>query len=381
MKAAAGAFRVLRDGAVFEQASAASPDVSGNRLPPSAPQPAQARARRHPPGAPSACRWCSAANPYHPDHARQTPFPRRRDGENVAWWFGGGFDLTPFYPFDGTCPLAPAPPRPVRAVRRALRGTQSAGATVFLPRAPPAETRGVGVACSSTTCTPVSDEPPACARSATVSSMPTCRSSERRKHMPYGERERQFQTVPARALVEFNLVCDRGAYSACSRAAAADRSLIACRRWCAGNTATPEPGGDERRSWRTTCARASGAVGGGQRHRAVEMGQVLRGAFAAIARLAAMLMRVPLVPATPARPQTRPPAHAGAGMSAKSRVADQLFAQRVRTPCRCAPAPLARPRPGAGPCGCAKSRTPPASSSAISVAAITNAPVSGCRRR
>ena len=23
-----------------------------------------------------------------------------RDGETVAWWFGGGFDLTPFYPFD-----------------------------------------------------------------------------------------------------------------------------------------------------------------------------------------------------------------------------------------------------------------------------------------
>ena len=40
-------------------------------------------------------------NPYLPTtHANVRHFRAQRDGETVAWWFGGGFDLTPFYPFD-----------------------------------------------------------------------------------------------------------------------------------------------------------------------------------------------------------------------------------------------------------------------------------------
>ena len=43
-------------------------------------------------------------NPYVPtSHANIRLFVAR-DGETVrAWWFGGGFDLTPFYPFDEDC--------------------------------------------------------------------------------------------------------------------------------------------------------------------------------------------------------------------------------------------------------------------------------------
>jgi hypothetical protein len=26
-----------------------------------------------------------------------------KDGEDPVWWFGGGFDLTPFYPIDEDC--------------------------------------------------------------------------------------------------------------------------------------------------------------------------------------------------------------------------------------------------------------------------------------
>ena len=40
-------------------------------------------------------------NPYIPtSHANVRLFVAEKEGEEAIWWFGGGFDLTPFYPFD-----------------------------------------------------------------------------------------------------------------------------------------------------------------------------------------------------------------------------------------------------------------------------------------
>jgi coproporphyrinogen III oxidase len=30
-------------------------------------------------------------------------FLAEKDGEDPIWWFGGGFDLTPYYGFDEEC--------------------------------------------------------------------------------------------------------------------------------------------------------------------------------------------------------------------------------------------------------------------------------------
>ena len=95
-----GRTRILRDGAVFEQAGIGFSDVSGTQLPPSA-----TAARPELVGA----QWRAVGvslvfhprNPYLPTtHANVRHFRAERGGETVAWWFGGGFDLTPFYPFD-----------------------------------------------------------------------------------------------------------------------------------------------------------------------------------------------------------------------------------------------------------------------------------------
>jgi coproporphyrinogen III oxidase len=95
-----GRSRVLKDGAVFEQAGVGFSDVSGATLPPSA--------TAHRPelaGAP----WRAAGvslvihprNPHVPTaHANVRFFEARPDGREPIRWFGGGFDLTPFYPVD-----------------------------------------------------------------------------------------------------------------------------------------------------------------------------------------------------------------------------------------------------------------------------------------
>ena len=95
-----GRTRILRDGAVFEQAGIGFSDVSGTALPPSA-----SAARPELAGASWRAVGVSLVfhprNPYLPTtHANVRHFRAVRDGETVAWWFGGGFDLTPFYPFD-----------------------------------------------------------------------------------------------------------------------------------------------------------------------------------------------------------------------------------------------------------------------------------------
>uniref|UniRef100_UPI00066C1F47 coproporphyrinogen III oxidase n=1 Tax=Stenotrophomonas maltophilia TaxID=40324 RepID=UPI00066C1F47 len=95
-----GRTRVLRDGVVFEQAGIGFSDVSGSRLPPSAsanrPELAGASWR-----ATGVSLVFHPLNPYVPTtHANVRFFQAQRDGEVVASWFGGGFDLTPFYPFD-----------------------------------------------------------------------------------------------------------------------------------------------------------------------------------------------------------------------------------------------------------------------------------------
>src|SRR5687768_10919489 len=93
-----GRTRILRDGAVFEQAGVGFSDVPGTTLPPSA-----SAARPELAGA----AWRAAGvslvvhprNPHVPtSHMNVRHFHATRDGRTVAWWFGGGFDLTPFYP-------------------------------------------------------------------------------------------------------------------------------------------------------------------------------------------------------------------------------------------------------------------------------------------
>ncbi len=95
-----GRTRVLTDGTVIEQGGVNFSVVSGDKLPPSA-------TAHRPELAGRTWQACGVSLVIHPknpliptSHANVRFFVAEKAGEAPVWWFGGGFDLTPFYPFD-----------------------------------------------------------------------------------------------------------------------------------------------------------------------------------------------------------------------------------------------------------------------------------------
>jgi coproporphyrinogen III oxidase len=95
-----GRSRVLSDGTVFEQAGVNFSHVFGEQLPASATAHRPELAGRH---------WQAMGvslvihphNPYVPtSHANVRFFIAEKPGAEPIWWFGGGFDLTPYYGFE-----------------------------------------------------------------------------------------------------------------------------------------------------------------------------------------------------------------------------------------------------------------------------------------
>ena len=152
-------------------------------------------------------------NPYVPtSHANVRFFIAEKEGEEPIWWFGGGFDLTPFYPFA----------EDVQHWHRVSRDLcQPFGEDIypefkswcdryfFLKHRN--ETRGVGgLFFDDLNRWPFADcfaFMQAVGRGYLDAYLPII---ERRKAQPYGERERDFQLYRRGRYVEFNLVYDRG---------------------------------------------------------------------------------------------------------------------------------------------------------------------------
>ena len=98
-----GRTRTLSDGAVFEKAGINFSAVHGGSLPPSAsahrPQLAGRSFK-----AMGVSLVLHPKNPYVPtSHMNVRAFVAEREGEESVWWFGGGFDLTPYYGFEDDC--------------------------------------------------------------------------------------------------------------------------------------------------------------------------------------------------------------------------------------------------------------------------------------
>ena len=95
-----GQSRVLADGAVFEQAGVNFSHVFGEQMPASATAHRPELAGRNF-QAMGVSLVIHPHNPYVPtSHANVRFFIAEKEGEAPIWWFGGGFDLTPYYPFE-----------------------------------------------------------------------------------------------------------------------------------------------------------------------------------------------------------------------------------------------------------------------------------------
>ena len=94
-----GDSRVIEEGALFEKGGINFSSVRGAALPPSA-------TARRPDLAGRSFRATGVSmvlhprNPYVPTtHGNWRFFVAEKAGEAPVWWFGGGFDLTPYYPY------------------------------------------------------------------------------------------------------------------------------------------------------------------------------------------------------------------------------------------------------------------------------------------
>lgn len=98
-----GASRILENGQVFEQAGVNFSHVFGENLPPSATADRPQLAGRNF-QALGVSLVIHPQNPFIPtSHANVRFFIAEKPDADPVWWFGGGFDLTPYYGFEEDC--------------------------------------------------------------------------------------------------------------------------------------------------------------------------------------------------------------------------------------------------------------------------------------
>jgi coproporphyrinogen III oxidase len=221
-----GRSRVLSEGALFEQAGVGFSHVSGTTLPRSATVQRPELAGRafealgvsvilHPrsPYVPTSHLnvrfFCAGARGTHPAPAPAGAGFGRGD---AVWWFGGGFDLTPYYGFAEDAvhwhrtARAACAPFGDEVYPRLKRWCDD---YFYLPHRD--EPRGIGGLFFDDLSAGGFARCFALMRSVGDHFLPAYLPIvDRRKGMPFGERERQFQLYRRGRYVEFNLVCDRG---------------------------------------------------------------------------------------------------------------------------------------------------------------------------
>jgi coproporphyrinogen III oxidase len=207
-----GRTRVLREGAVFEQAGVNFSHVMGDNLPASATAHRPEMAGRSF-QATGVSLVVHPHNPYVPtSHANVRFFLAERPGEEPIWWFGGGFDLTPYYGFDADCVhwhrTAEAACRPFG---EHLYPAHKQWCDTYFYLKHRDEPRGIGGLFFDDFNEGGFEHAFGYMQSVGDAYLEAYAPIVMRRHpTPYGERERRFQLYRRGRYVEFNLVYDRG---------------------------------------------------------------------------------------------------------------------------------------------------------------------------
>jgi coproporphyrinogen III oxidase len=211
-KGGGGRTRVMEGGAVFEKGGVNYSHVHGDALPAAASQHRPELAGRsfqamgvsvvmHP------------VNPHVPtSHANVRFFIAEKAGEDPVWWFGGGFDLTPYYSFDEDCRFWHETARDLCApFGEHVYAEHKKWCDEYFYLKHRDETRGIGGlffddlnAWDFDTCFAYMK---AVGNGYLAAYQPIV---EKRKDLKYGQREIDFQRYRRGRYVEFNLVYDRG---------------------------------------------------------------------------------------------------------------------------------------------------------------------------
>ena len=234
---------VLSEGAVFERAGVALSVVNGPALPPSA-----TKARPELQGLPFKAMGLSLVfhprNPYVPTtHANV----RLLSVGDAAWWFGGGFDLTPYYGFEDDARHWHQTAHDVVGADLYPRFKRQCDDYFYLPHRQ--EPRGIGGLFYDDYTEGGWDA--ALALTQKVGNglwQAYAPIVERRRGMPYAERERQWQLLRRGRYVEFNLVWDRGTHFGLQSGGRTESILMSMpplARW--DYDVVPEPGSAEAR--------------------------------------------------------------------------------------------------------------------------------------
>jgi coproporphyrinogen III oxidase len=207
-----GITRLLEEGNVFERAGVGFSDVQGASLPPSATSGRSELAGR-------SFQAMGVSLVFHPRsphiptvHLNVRFFLAEKSGAAPVWWFGGGMDLTPYYPqledvvhFHRTCYEALAGFDPALYPRY----KQWCDEYFYLKHRN--EARGVGGLFFDDLNQPDFDSCYAIMRSVGEHFLPAyVPIVERRRDLPYTDAQRDFQQYRRGRYVEFNLVYDRG---------------------------------------------------------------------------------------------------------------------------------------------------------------------------
>jgi coproporphyrinogen III oxidase len=245
-----GRSRVMAGGRIFEKAGVGLSEVQGTQLPPSA-------TAQRPELVGMAWKAMGVSLVIHPEnpwvptsHANVRFFVAESPDREPVWWFGGGFDLTPFYPIDEDC----------MHFHRVAKSALDPCGSDYYPEFKAAcdryfylphrnETRGIGGLFFDDFNALGFSQSFALMRAVGDAFLPAYIPIVEARHTcAYTEQQRQFQLYRRGRYVEFNLVYDRGTLFGLQSGGRTESILMSMPplvRWEYGYQ--PEPESDEAR--------------------------------------------------------------------------------------------------------------------------------------